>query len=42
MSVSDGLGPYVFRRMMEKTRSMREEMDRELISRQVCIFFLFS
>ena len=35
MSFSDGFGPYFFRRKMEKTRSMREEMDGQVfISRQ--------
>ena len=35
MSISDGLDPYFFRRKMEKTRSMKEEKDGEvLISRQ--------
>ena len=35
MSISDGLDPYFFRRKMEKTRSMKEEMDGEVfISRQ--------
>ena len=35
MSISDGLDPYVFRRKMEKTRSMEEQMDGEVfISRQ--------
>ena len=27
MSVSDGLGPFIFCRRMEKARPMREEMD---------------
>ena len=30
MSISDGLDPYFFRRKMEKTRSMKEEMDGEV------------
>ena len=35
MSISDGLGPSIFCRNMEKARLMREEMDGELfISRQ--------
>ena len=35
MSISDGLGPYIFCRKMEKTQSMREEMDgKGFISRQ--------
>ena len=35
MPISDGLGPYFFRRKMEKTRFMREEMDKKVfISRQ--------
>ena len=35
MSISDGLDPYFFCRKMEKTRSMKEEMDGEVfISRQ--------
>ena len=34
-SFSDGLGSYFFRRKMEKTQSMREEMDGQVfISRQ--------
>ena len=27
---SDGLDPYIFRRKMERTRPMKEEMDREV------------
>ena len=27
MSTSDGIGPSIFSRMMEKARPMREEMD---------------
>ena len=35
MSISDGLGPYIFRRKMEKTRSMKGKLDRKVfISRQ--------
>ena len=35
MSYSDGLDPYLFRRKMERTRSMKEEMDGEVfVSRQ--------
>ena len=30
MSISNGLDPYFFRRKMEKTRSMKEEMDGEV------------
>ena len=30
MSISDGSDPYFFRRKMEKTRSVKEEMDREM------------
>ena len=30
MSIFDGLHPYFFRRMMEKTQSMKEEMDGEV------------
>ena len=30
MSISDGLDMYFFRRKMEKTRSMKEEMDGEV------------
>ena len=42
MSIFDGLHPYLFRRKMEKTRSMKEEMDREVfISRQKWAFFLY-
>ena len=40
MSISDGLDPYSFHRKMEKTRSMKEEMDREVFisgqSRHFC------
>ena len=35
MSISDGLDPYIFRRIMEKTRSVKEKMDGMVfISRQ--------
>ena len=35
MFISDGLDPYIFRRKVEKTQFMKEEMDGELfISRQ--------
>ena len=35
MSISDGLDPYIFRRKMEKTRFVREEMEGKVfISRQ--------
>ena len=35
MSISDGVDPYFLRRKMEKTRSIKEEMDVEVfISRQ--------
>ena len=35
MSISDGLDPYIFCRMMDMTRSMKKEMDLEVfISRQ--------
>ena len=30
MSISDGSDPYFFRRKMEKTRFVKEEMDREM------------
>ena len=41
MSISDGLDPYFFRRKMEKTGSMKNEMDGEVfISRQLGIFLL--
>ena len=30
MSISDGLDPRFFRRKMEETRSMKEEMDGEV------------
>ena len=30
MSISDGLDPYFFRRNLEKTRSMKGEMDGEV------------
>ena len=33
MSISDGLGPSIFCRKMEKARPLREEMDRN-----VCLF----
>ena len=36
MSISDGLEPYIFRRKMVKTRSMKEEMDGSVFSRQSC------
>ena len=40
MSIPDGLGPYFFRRKMEKTRPMREEMDGKVfISHQSRHFF---
>ena len=31
MSVSDGLGPYIFCRKLEKARIMREEMDGKVV-----------
>ena len=31
MSVSDGLGPYIFCRKMEKARPRREEMDGKVV-----------
>ena len=31
MSISDGLGPSIFYRMMEKARPMREEMDGRVV-----------
>ena len=35
MSLSDGLDRYIFRRMIEKTRSVKEQMDGMMfISRQ--------
>ena len=35
MSISDWSDPYIFRRKMEKTRSLEEEMDGKMfISRQ--------
>ena len=30
MSLSDGLGTYIFLRKMEKTQPMREEMDEKV------------
>ena len=30
MSISDGLGPYFFRRRTEKTRPMKEEMEKSV------------
>ena len=42
MTISDGLDPYLFRRRMEKTRSVKEEMDGEVfISRQSRHFPLY-
>ena len=32
MSTSDGLDPYFFRQKLEKTRSVKEEMDGEVFS----------
>ena len=31
MSISDGLGPSIFCRKMEKARPMREEMDEKVV-----------
>ena len=31
MSISDGLGPSIFRRRMEKARPMGEEMDEKVV-----------
>ena len=31
MSISDGLGPFIFCRKMEKARPMKEEMDGEVV-----------
>ena len=31
MSISDGLGPSIFSRKMEKARPMREEMDGKIV-----------
>ena len=31
MSISDGLGPSIFCRMMEKARRMREDMDGKVV-----------
>ena len=43
MSISDGLNPYFFRRKMEKTRSMKEEIDGKVfISLQNRHFSLYS
>ena len=42
MSISDLSDPYFFRRKIEKTRSLKEEMDGELfISRQSRHLFLY-
>ena len=42
MSISDKSDPYFFRQKMEKTRSMKEEMDGEMfISRQSRHLFLY-
>ena len=39
ISISDWSDPYIFRRKMEKTRSVKEKMDGEMIiSRQSGIF----
>ena len=40
MSISDGLDPYFFRRKMEKTRSMKDEMDEEVFVPPESAFFL--
>ena len=32
MSVSDGIGPFIFCRKMEKARPMREEMDGKVVN----------
>ena len=31
MSISGGVGPYIFRRKMEKTPPMKEEMDGKVV-----------
>ena len=40
MSISDGIKPFIFRRKMEKTRSVRKEMDGKLFffAHQSCQF----
>ena len=42
VSISEGSDPYLFRRKMEKTRSVKKEMDGEtFISRQSRHLFLY-
>ena len=36
MSISDGSDPYFFRRKMEKTRCMKEEMDGRVFTSRNC------
>ena len=46
MSISDGLGPYIFCRKMEKAGHMREEMEGKVVfsrqSRQFLTWMLYS
>ena len=42
MSVSDGLGRYIFCRKMEKMRPMREEMDGKMFISRESWDFLFT
>ena len=39
MSISDGLGPSIFRQMMEKTRPVRSNMDGEVFNSLVIPIF---
>ena len=39
MSVSDGIGPYIYGRKIEKTQPLREEKDRKVFSCQSGHFF---
>ena len=41
MSISDGLEPYFFRRKMEKTQSMKEEMNEEVFNSRQSRHFSF-
>ena len=42
MSDSDGLGPYFFRRKMEKTRPLKEVMGGKVFFPPESAFFLYS
>ena len=41
MSISDGLVPYIFRGEIEKTQSLREEMDGRVFISRLCRRFIF-